>query len=185
MRKSIWLAIVLAVGLPAMFFTLSCSKKMVQHQPVKAAQPEAQKVSDRSGVEADQTKQQHEDRLRMDVAASDAAGTAFIDKDIYFAFDSSILSDKSRQILNSKADYLRAYPGVNVTVEGHCDERGTDAYNMALGGRRAQSVKKFLVNLGISTDRLNTVSYGEARPIALGHDEASWAKNRRVQFIIN
>jgi peptidoglycan-associated lipoprotein len=108
-----------------------------------------------------------------------------LDENINFAFDSAVLSDNARQILNRKADYLRTYPGINVTVEGHCDERGTEAYNIALGERRAQSVKNFLVNLGISTDRLNTVSYGEERPVDKGHNEASWAKNRRAQFVIN
>jgi peptidoglycan-associated lipoprotein len=72
-----------------------------------------------------------------------------------------------------------------VTVEGHCDERGTEAYNIALGERRAESVKNFLVDMGISANRLKTISYGEERPIAMGQDEASWAKNRRAQFMVN
>ena len=71
------------------------------------------------------------------------------------------------------------------TVEGHCDNRGTEAYNIALGERRAESVKNFLVDLGISANRLKTISYGEERPIAMGQDEASWAKNRRAQFMVN
>ena len=70
-------------------------------------------------------------------------------------------------------------------MEGHCDDRGTSEYNIALGERRAESVRMFLVNLGIDTNRLNTVSYGEERPIAMGHNEASWATNRRAQFVIN
>lgn len=185
MRKSIWLTIVLAMILPAMLFTASCTKKMVQTQPIPAAQSEVPKASDRSAVETDQTGQQQQDRLRAEAAAREAAGTAFVDESIYFLFDSAILSDQARHILNSKADYLRTYPGVNVTVEGYCDERGTDAYNIALGDRRAQSVKTFLVNLGIGTDRLKIVSYGEEKPMAMGHDEASWAKNRRAQFVIN
>jgi peptidoglycan-associated lipoprotein len=185
MRKSIWLTIVLAMILPAMLFTASCTKKMVQTQPIPAAQSEVPKASDKSAVETDQTGQQQQDRLRAEAAAREAAGTAFVDESIYFLFDSAILSDQAQQILNSKADYLRTYPGVNVTVEGYCDERGTDAYNIALGDRRAQSVKTFLVNLGIGTDRLKTVSYGEEKPMAMGHDEASWARNRRAQFVIN
>jgi peptidoglycan-associated lipoprotein len=185
MRKNIWLAVVLAMILPAMLFTASCSKQMAKTQPVPAAQSEVPKASDKSAVDSELTRRQREDRLRAEAAAQEAAGTAFIDDNIYFSFDSSLLSDKARQILNSKADYLRTYPGVIVTVEGHCDERGTDAYNIALGKRRAQSVKNFLVNLGISTNRLKTVSYGEERPVAMGHNEASWTKNRRAQFIIN
>ena len=72
-----------------------------------------------------------------------------------------------------------------MTVEGHCDERGTAAYNLALGQRRAESAKRFLVDLGISTDRLETISYGEERPVATGHNETSWGYNRRAQFVIN
>jgi peptidoglycan-associated lipoprotein len=185
MRKNVCLTIILAMILPAALFTASCSKKMVKTEPAPAAQSEAPKAPDKSVVKADQTRQQEEDRLRAEAAAKEAAGTSFVDENIHFAFDSSILSDKAQEILNSKADYLRTYSGVMVTVEGYCDERGTDAYNIALGERRAQSVKNFLVNLGISTDRLSTVSYGEERPIAAGHDETSWAENRRVQFVIN
>ena len=183
MRKSVWLAIVLPLILLAMLFTASCTKKMVKTEPAPAAQSEVPKASDRSAVKADQDGQQQEDRLRAE--AGEAAGTAFVEENIYFTFDSAILSDQARYILNSKADYLRTYPGVMVTVAGYCDERGTEAYNIALGERRAKSVKDFLVNLGISTNRLNTVSYGEERPVAMGHDEASWAKNRRAQFVIN
>jgi len=80
---------------------------------------------------------------------------------------------------------LNTNSGVTVTVEGHCDDRGTETYNIALGERRAESVKKFLVDLGVSANQLNTVSYGEERPIAMGQDEVSWAKNRRAQFVIN
>jgi peptidoglycan-associated lipoprotein len=185
MRKCVWVAIVLVIILPAMLFIASCTKKVMQTQPTPAAQAEIPKVSDRSDAKAEQTGQLQEDRLRTEADAREAAGTAFVDENIHFAFDSSKLSDQAQQILNSKADYLRTYPGVTVTVEGYCDERGTDAYNMVLGKRRAQSVKSFLVNSGISTNRLNAVSYGKKRPMDMGHDEASWAKNRRVQFVIN
>jgi peptidoglycan-associated lipoprotein len=85
----------------------------------------------------------------------------------------------------SKADYLRANPDIRVTVEGHCDDRGTDAYNISLGERRAESVAMFLGSAGIDTDRLNRVSYGEERPTVMGNGEASWARNRRAQFAIN
>ncbi|MHC4609139.1 MAG: peptidoglycan-associated lipoprotein Pal, partial [Planctomycetota bacterium] len=126
-----------------------------------------------------------EDRLRVEAAAREAAERAFLNESIHFGFDSFVLSDQARQILNSKADYLRLNPDIAITVEGHCDDRGTDAYNSTLGERRAESVTMFLVDLGIGTNRLNTVSYGEERPIAIGHNEASWAKNRRAQFAIN
>jgi peptidoglycan-associated lipoprotein len=185
MRKNLWLAIFWVMILPAMFFTVSCSKKVVQSEPVPTTQPEVSRASDRSAEEVEQARQLQEDRLRTEAAAREAAGEAFVNENIYFAFDSAVLSDQAQEILNSNADYMRTNPGVRVTVEGHCDERGTNAYNIALGERRAESVKNFFVDLGISAKRLNTTSYGEERPIAMGQNEASWAKNRRAQFVIN
>jgi peptidoglycan-associated lipoprotein len=185
MKKNVWLTIILVMILPAMFFTVSCTKKVVQTEPVSTTQPEVSKASDRSAEEAEQARQPQEDRLRAEAAAREPAGTAFVNENIHFSFDSSVLSDQAQEILNSKADYLHVNSDVTVTVEGHCDARGTEAYNIALGERRAESVKNFLVDLGISANRLNTISYGEERPIAMGQDEASWAKNRRAQFVVN
>jgi peptidoglycan-associated lipoprotein len=190
MRKKVWLALALVMIFPVMLFTASCTKTMVQTQPVSTTEPKVQKAPDRSAEEAEQAAHLKEDRLREEAAAREAdareaAKMAFVNENIYFAFDSSVLSDQAQQILNSKADYLRTNPDITITVEGHCDDRGTNAYNMVLGERRAKSVKIFLANLGIGTNRLKTVSYGEERPIATRHDEASWAKNRRAQFVIN
>jgi peptidoglycan-associated lipoprotein len=187
MRKNVWLAIGLAVILPAMLglFAASCTKKMVKTEPVATAEPEIQSALDGAAEEAEQPGQPDEDRLWAETAAREAAEHAFVEENIHFAFDSSALSERAREILESKADYLRSNPGITVTVEGHCDDRGTDAYNIALGERRAESVRIFLVGLGIGTNRLDTVSYGEERPIAMGHDEASWAENRRAQFVVN
>jgi peptidoglycan-associated lipoprotein len=186
MKQNVCLAIALLMILPAMFFTASCTKKVVQTQPVATNQSEeVPNASDRSAEEAEQSRRLQEDRFWAEAAALEAAGTAFVNENIHFAFDSAVLSNQAQQILHSKADYLRTSPGITVTVEGHCDERGTDAYNMALGERRAESVKNFLVDLGISANRLNTISWGEHRPIAMGQNKASWAKNRRAQFVIN
>jgi peptidoglycan-associated lipoprotein len=191
MGKKVWLAIALVMFLPVVFFTVSCAKKMVQTQPVSTTEPEVQKVSevqkapDRSADEAEQAGRLKEDRLRAEAAAREAAEKAFVNENIHFEFNSSILSDQAKQTLNSKADYLRTNPDIKITVEGHCDERGADAYNIALGERRAKSVKMFLVNLGIGTKRMNTISYGKERPIAMEHNETSWAKNRRAQFAVN
>jgi len=179
MRKNVWFAIALVMILPVMLLTVSCSKKVMQTEPVSTTQRDVQKESD------DQSGRLQEDRLRAEASAREAARTAFVNENIHFAFDSFVLSDQAQRILNSKADYLNTNSGVTVTVEGHCDDRGTETYNIALGERRAESVKKFLVDLGVSANQLNTVSYGEERPIAMGQDEASWAKNRRAQFAVN
>ena len=103
---------------------------------------------------------------------------------VHFSYDSSVLDDMAQDVLKSKAEWLRNNPGSRALIEGHCDERGTVAYNLALGDRRAESAKRFLISLGIDASRLSTVSYGEERPIATGTGEAVWAKNRRAQFVI-
>jgi peptidoglycan-associated lipoprotein len=107
-----------------------------------------------------------------------------MEEKVHFAFNSYVLSDQAVMLLNKKTDYLRSNPGIRITVEGHCDERGDDAYNLALGQRRAESVKTFLVDMGVGAVRVNTVSFGETKPIATGRDEASWARNRRAEFVI-
>ena len=98
---------------------------------------------------------------------------------VHFAFDQYNVEDNDRQILGRQAAWLAKYPSVRVTVEGHCDERGTREYNLALGARRANAVKEFLVSQGVSTARVETVSYGKERPICTQSDEACWAQNRR------
>ncbi len=105
-------------------------------------------------------------------------------KTVYFEYDKSDLSDATRATLQSNASWLKSHPGRAVRVEGHCDERGTVEYNLALGQRRAASVKDYLVGLGIDASRLKTVSYGKERPADPGHDDAARAKNRRAEFVI-
>lgn len=105
-------------------------------------------------------------------------------KDINFAFDSSALSAGAQSTLRDNAKYLLDHPSDSVTVEGHCDERGTNEYNMALGERRAKSAQKFLTAQGVAASRSTTVSYGEEMPLDPGHNEAAWAKNRRAHFRI-
>lgn len=101
---------------------------------------------------------------------------------IYFAFDKSDLSDQSRQILAEKAELLKAHPALTLLIEGHCDERGTNEYNMALGERRARAAYEYLVLLGIEAGRLTIISYGEEYPAVPGSNEEAWAKNRRDEF---
>ncbi len=109
----------------------------------------------------------------------------FINEDIHFEFDKSTLLVDAMEILKQKAEWLSTHEDVNITIEGNCDERGTSEYNLALGERRAESAKAFLIDLGISGNRISTVSYGEERPLDLGHDEAAWSANRRDHFAID
>jgi peptidoglycan-associated lipoprotein len=102
---------------------------------------------------------------------------------IYFALDRFDVDSEDRTILDSQAAWLRQYPNVRITIEGHCDERGTRDYNIALGERRANAAKNYLVSLGIDPGRITTVSYGKERPAAMGSNEQSWAQNRRAVTI--
>jgi peptidoglycan-associated lipoprotein len=101
---------------------------------------------------------------------------------IYFDYDKSDLKPESQSILEKKAKFLQANPSYSLTIEGNCDERGTNEYNLALGERRADAAKKFINSLGISADKITTISYGEEKPVDPGRDEAAWAKNRRDEF---
>jgi len=103
---------------------------------------------------------------------------------VFYALDSSELDQAGQQVLNANAEVLRKYPTWIITIEGHCDERGTAEYNLALGERRALAAKTYLVSLGIPTERLRTVSYGKEFPFDPGHDEAAWSKNRRAHFVV-
>ena len=103
---------------------------------------------------------------------------------IYFDTDMFNIDAEDQAALAQQAAYLRQYPNIRATVEGHADERGTREYNLALGERRANATKNYLVSLGVPADRLTTVSYGKERPVALGSDETAWARNRRAVTIV-
>jgi len=105
-------------------------------------------------------------------------------KDIHFDFDKYDIRPGDAEILKGNAALLLKYPKVKIQIEGHCDERGTIEYNLALGERRSNSTKKYLISLGISPDRISTISYGKERPLDPGHNEEAWAKNRRAHPII-
>ncbi|HEY5996329.1 MAG TPA: peptidoglycan-associated lipoprotein Pal [Candidatus Deferrimicrobiaceae bacterium] len=105
-------------------------------------------------------------------------------ENIYFDFDESVIREDAKPILLIVASYLKNNPKYKLVIEGHCDERGTSEYNMALGQRRADATRAYLVNLGISVNRLTTVSYGKERPLLPGHDEEAWARNRRSVFVL-
>lgn len=134
-------------------------------------------------------------QINRDYAGTECAGatssiSAMIDavatlrQPIHFEFDKSRITDEAAGILQRKAEILRQHPNLRITLEGHCDERGSLEYNMALGQRRAESTKRYLTQLGLSADMFSTVSYGEERPVAQGHNEQAWAQNRRAEFDI-
>jgi peptidoglycan-associated lipoprotein len=104
-------------------------------------------------------------------------------KNIYFDFDKSEIRPDDARILDANADWLKSNQDVVILIEGHCDERGTNEYNLALGDRRARSTTNYLVAHGVAANRITTISYGEERPLCAEHSEACWAKNRRAHFL--
>ena len=104
---------------------------------------------------------------------------------VFFNYDSSELDADALELLQDQVAWLKQYSDVSVIIEGHCDERGTREYNLALGEKRAQSVKNYLISLGISSDRVSTISYGKERPAVIGSNDGAWAQNRRSVTIIN
>jgi peptidoglycan-associated lipoprotein len=104
---------------------------------------------------------------------------------VFFDLDKYKIRADAQKILQAQANWLKQRPNLDITIEGHCDERGTREYNLALGERRANAVKDYLVALGVSASRIMTISYGEERPVALGHNESAWAQNRRGVTKVN
>lgn len=125
---------------------------------------------------------QEQPSAAQDVATLSATAVQEALKDINFDFDRSNIVPEARVIMKANADILLKNRDFNIIVEGHCDERGTSEYNMALGERRAQETKKYLINLGVDGARMKTISYGEERPLDSGSNEEAWAKNRRAHF---
>lgn len=120
----------------------------------------------------------------IDLANTDQDREFFRANTVYFDFDRSTVKASEASKIEAVAAHLRGNAAQGVLVEGHCDERGTEQYNLSLGERRALAVREYLVNLGIDSQRVHTISYGEAQPAAPGHDESAWSKNRRGEFIL-
>jgi peptidoglycan-associated lipoprotein len=173
MQKKMWLIMALLLVVPALMFTFSCQKKAVTQAkapaPTQAPAPAPAPMPEKGPAPM----------------APPGASAMIMEEDIYFEFDKSTLTPAAQDNLTKKAAWLRANANATVTIEGHCDDRGTNEYNLALGDRRADSAKAFLVDLGIAASRLTTVSYGEERPVCTQQTEECWAKNRRDNFVIN
>jgi peptidoglycan-associated lipoprotein len=173
-------------------FFYSCAKKEVLQEEIvqPGVTPKRPSAVSKAPSEGVPSKAPEEETIKGEEAArrlgvqfkKDAKW--FQDRDIYFDFDKYDLKPEARAILVEKAEFLKKYPTVRILIEGHCDERGTNEYNLALGERRANSVKQYLIHLGISPDRLSTISYGEERPVDPRHNEEAWAKNRRAHLVI-
>jgi peptidoglycan-associated lipoprotein len=175
----------------------ACAKKAPEVAP--APQPNADSVAaaERAradSIAADSTRRAQEEAERIarqraaDSAAAVAAAAAEVRNTlaamIHFDFDKSNIRPDDAAALDQKVAILTANPELRIRISGHCDERGSDEYNLALGNRRSTAAKSYLVSHGIDASRIETASYGEERPVAMGHDEDSWAQNRRDEFEI-
>jgi len=169
MQKKRWMYLALLFVIPGLLFAVSCQKKVVDATPEPV-------VEEKEEVVVTEEKEEVVVYKVPDVV---------MQEDIYFDFDKSTLTPTAQDNLLRKAEWLRENPDATVTIEGHCDERGTNEYNLALGDRRAESAKAFLIDLGIDPMRLTTISYGEERPVDPRHTEEAWAKNRRDHFVVN
>ena len=187
MRSKIWTGIMVGFVISSLLISFGCATQKPVTQPTVYTEPtqtqediQAQEEAARKAAE-EQARIAEQDLAAQKAAEAKAAMEKFVNEDVHFDFDSALLSMQAQAILRAKALYLKENAGT-VTIEGHCDERGTNEYNLALGDRRARSAKSFLVDLGISSSRIKTISYGEERPLDSGSNENAWAKNRRAHF---
>lgn len=183
MNMQIHLRLVLVVLIAGLMMIAGCAEK-------------------KSVITSDAAQEQQTTPSRQDVSPEDMTGSRIVSEeksvdlesmarvpspvnDIHFDFDSSSIRPDAREILRENADYFMNHRISSIIIEGHCDEKGTNEYNMALGERRAQETKKYLVNLGVKESLMQTVSFGEENPLDPASNEDAWAKNRRAHFVVN
>jgi len=181
MRRK-WMIVALCLLVPAMMMlTTSCAKKVVKEpeQPTEDTSGGTTAVSSQPAVTP--TVEPEPTTPPQPVGPSTMERNQFL-QPIHFDYDSAVIKAEAESILREKADYLKKWESDTVVIQGHCDERGTNEYNMALGDRRAEAAKNYLINLGVDASRISTISYGEEQPVDYGHNEEAWAKNRRDEF---
>ena len=189
MRVRVW-NVAVCVALLVVMMTAACAKKPPVARTAPPPPPPANTTAARPPAPPEPVAEPTV--VPPEPVRDDAISSASLDdlnrnsplKPVFFEYDSSDLSGEAQAALNANAATLKQYSTWTVTIEGHCDERGTAEYNLALGERRAVTARTYLVSLGISADRLRTVSYGKEFPFDPGHDEAAYTKNRRAHFVI-
>ena len=203
MKRKIIIGTMVIFAWSSLFLMMSCAKKQLITEEKIIKKPAAVKTVEKKKSAAEETNKEgieEAEKIRLErlkelekSKKSEAEARKrwqerkslnFEAEAIYFVFDRAFIRPEYRPILKEKADYLKDNPNVRIRIEGNCDERGTNEYNLALGERRANSANKFLVSLGVSPDQIEIVSYGEERPLALGHSKGAWSQNRRDDFEI-
>ena len=163
-------------------FFASCRKKVEETPPpppqVKE-QPQVEKVEKPPAIEPELTEKEiFEQKTLEEINAEQPLNM------VYFDFDKYFIREDAKPVLRANAEWLNKWGSVKILIEGHCDERGTEEYNLALGEKRAKSARDYLISLGISQGRIQIISYGKSQPLDPGHNEIAWQKNRRAQFTI-
>jgi peptidoglycan-associated lipoprotein len=167
---------------------VGCAKKAVKEEPMGTGKPgetawgKPAEEAERARIE-EKSLEASLERKKYPGIEGEFLESSLLN-DIHFGFDRYDLTPKAREILAQNADLLLKNPRAKIQIEGHCDERGTIEYNLALGERRANSTQQYLISLGVSPNRMSSISYGEEMPVDPRHDEEAWAKNRRAHFII-
>jgi peptidoglycan-associated lipoprotein len=164
-------------------FAVSCKKKPKEVPPPPPPQQQEQPVVEKVEAPVVQEPQLTEEEMFLQksldqINREKPLGT------IYFDYDRALIRDDARAVLDGNAAWLKKFRTAKILVEGHCDERGTEEYNLALGEKRAKSAQDYLLSMGIASDRIKIISYGKSQPIDPGHDESAWQMNRRAQFQI-
>lgn len=191
MKRQLVMNLMMAVLVAGLLTMVSCSKPQgVDPGALNQGQGEETDAERAARLEAERAARLEEERLNAQQLEDQRqaqiveAKSRFLNQNILFAFDSAELTGEAKDLLREKADWLQENPSETVMIEGHCDERGTTVYNLALGERRANAARNYLVDLGVSARRLGTVSYGEERPLDPSPTEAAYRINRRAQFVI-
>jgi peptidoglycan-associated lipoprotein len=190
MRKNLTLiGFVVLIAFGMTIFT-GCAEKKTVVKDEALQEQKAQQDNEAARLIKEQADRERalREQAEREQAARAASASATLDgavKDIYFDFDQSNIRPDAREILKANADVFLKNSTATIMIEGYCDERGTAEYNLALGERRAQEAKKYLINLGTKASQIKTISYGEERPLDPGHNEEAWANNRRAHFVVN
>jgi peptidoglycan-associated lipoprotein len=177
---------IVMIGVVAFLF-MGCQKKVIIDEGAEAEQQTEMMTGEGQPAEEGRLDQEQIEASLQTKKYAGIEGEVFESsmlQDIHFAFDRYELSANSREILTRNAEFILQFSEAKIQIEGHCDERGTSEYNLALGERRAMSAKRYLISLGVPAHRLSTISYGEELPVDPGHSEGAWAKNRRGHFVI-
>ena len=186
MRKKLWICLALMIVIPGLLFMGACAKGTVTGEEEPAEEVVTKEETTETPTTTETASEQPQAAAEVSEDTGDTVSRDMFLRDyVHFAFDKYNLDGQAQSVMRRKARFLQDNPDIYITIEGHADDRGTNEYNLALGDRRAESTRSFLLDMGVESYRISTVSYGEERPLCDERDEECWSTNRRAAFIIN